>query len=85
MCNAGKERKKNGKESKERERRRENERDTEKVHLAEQANVKIMHTLSPFGLPFQVEVVFNETQVESISLVSFKRLYIMRFLPWWES
>ena len=69
----------------EKERRRGNKRDTGKVHLAGQANVKIMHTLSPFGLTFQVEVVFNETQVESISLVSFKRLYIMRFLPWWES
>lgn len=84
MYNAGEERKKNGKEVRERE-RRENKRDTGNVYLAGQANVKIMHTLSPFGLPFQVEVVFNETQVESISLVSFKRLYIMRFLPWWES
>jgi hypothetical protein len=59
-----------------------NKTDTGKVHLAQQANVKIIHALSPFGLPFQAEVVFNETQVESISLVSFKRLYIMRFLPW---
>lgn len=81
LYNAGKERKKNGKEGRERERRGENKIYTGKVHLAGQANVKIMHTLSPFGLPFQVEAVFNETQVESISLVSFKRLYIMRFLP----
>lgn len=74
-----------GKEGRERERRRENKKDTERVHLARQTNVKIILALSPFGLPFQVEVVFNETRVESISLVSFKRLYIMRFLPWWES
>ena len=48
-------------------------------------NAKIIYTLSPFGLNFQVEVVLNENQVENVSLVPFKRLYIMRFLPWWAS
>ena len=48
-------------------------------------SAKIIYTLSPFGLHFQVEVVLNENQVENVSLVPFKRLYIMRFLLWWAS
>lgn len=49
------------------------------------SNAKIIYILSPFGLYFLVNVVLNENQVENVSLVPFKRLYIMRFLLWWES